>query len=164
MRFAIGLLLARVLLAACGSQRSGSGDGGALPNNGRDAKPAADAGLTPQDGGISADGGTRCSGPGDCSGGALCNSCTQRCEVVDGGACVQNVNCNILVAYCDSCVGRCRPVQPLCGSCSDDSQCGEGNRCLTMDGGARGCGRDCAALTCPLGYVCEAEPAGGRQC
>jgi hypothetical protein len=104
-----------------------------------------------------------CARDADCDGG-VCNSCNHTCETVDGGACVENVNCNILVAYCDPCVSRCKPIHDLCAACADDRQCGEENRCLAFDGGVRACGRDCSLFGCPTGYVCTTEAGGARQC
>lgn len=151
----IPLTLALLLSAACSS----SG-----PTGGADGGVGADGGAAAQDGGAIADGGAQaCTSSAQCDGG-VCNTCTHTCELTAGSTCQQDINCNILEAYCDACTGRCKPVAALCGACSEDRQCGADNKCLAGDGGVRGCGLDCSVTGCPVGYLCTTESGGGKQC
>ena len=81
-----------------------------------------------------------------------------------GATCTEDVNCNVLEAFCDRCTGRCKAAAGLCGTCGEDRECGLDNKCLSFTGGARGCGRDCMTGGCPTGYTCENEAGGARQC
>jgi hypothetical protein len=60
--------------------------------------------------------------------------------------------------------------QPVCSTCSSDSQCGTGDLCVTIGNqGATRCLQSCEA-GCPDGYTCSNEPvfsvdgASARQC
>jgi hypothetical protein len=162
-----------LLAVGCSSKAGtppGGGDGGAPADGG--ARCRSDAECAPRvcdlGSGACAER-PPCTTTADCADagtGVVCNTCNRTCERLDGGTCVTDVQCNILEGYCDPCTSRCKALQPLCGACTEDRQCGIdiGNKCLTFDGGARGCGRDCSVSGCPTGYVCQSEPSGGRQC
>jgi hypothetical protein len=66
----------------------------------------------------------------------------------------------------------CAPeVSSLCVPCTEDANCGAGgaNRCLSMGGATKFCGRDCGAgalmgTDCPLGYKCQDFGDSVLQC
>lgn len=158
-----GLLITIIL--GCTSQQQPSGGDGGTPVGGDGG------GVVVQP----------CTTDADCRGDGgdqrlVCNSCTGLCQVAEGQPCKQDVNCNLLSAWCDLCLGadpawgRCRTLAGLCGNCTSDNECGSNtlmkNKCMTGTGGAKFCGRDCsrAGQHCPLGYFCSDEGSGIKQC
>ena len=153
----LALLAVAVGLLACSSSSGTSAgrDGGVAE---RDGGVAADGGGVPDAGVVSA----RCTQDGQCDGG-VCNRCTMTCTARTS-TCQQDINCNVLEAFCDSCTNQCQNVRGLCGTCTEDRECGLDNKCVTFDGGARACARDCIVSGCPAGYVCANEAGGVKQC
>ena len=51
----------------------------------------------------------------------------------------------------------------FCATCEQDSDCGpQGNRCVTLTGGARVCSAECTAHeACPTGFECRAAASSG---
>jgi len=134
-----------VLLVACG----GSQEAADAPPSHTDAPPAT------------GQFGDACSEHGECVGGYCIEAvggvggvCTRECN----DDCPAEWTCR-QIDFGGNAVRVCVPDAPqLCLACADDTECGTGAACLTIDA-QRACGTQCTS-SCPTGYTCAADPGG----
>ena len=92
-------------------------------------------------------------------------SCAQICL---GDACPEGTTCKSVQSGPDV-VFLCMPdIDNLCGACTSDDECGDGNLCLPDASGQGRCGRAChSSKPCPSGFACAAVERAGdtvQQC
>lgn len=93
-----------------------------------------------------------CAEDGDCKTGSSCNLETKQCEKL---SCTDSsVDCGYR-EFCNSATGDCYDAgDQYCRFCNDDSECGEGNLCISHY-----CGVDCSrGQECPSGFECYGFP------
>ncbi|HWV37103.1 MAG TPA: Dickkopf N-terminal cysteine-rich domain-containing protein [Vulgatibacter sp.] len=94
-----------------------------------------------------------CRSDSHCPGGLKCNPFSGTC-VAEVPGCLRDADCGA-DQWCDVATRVCAPLQPFCGPCSRDEDCGTRNRCLRGEDGRRFCGKSCNnAVNCPGGSSC----------
>lgn len=175
-----GLAALTLLLAGC----EGQSTGGATATGGDDIDLSASAtggtGFANKDAGSTAaeDGtggpviknfsvniGLSCAGNIDCPGDVDCYGDRETPSAICTIACSDDSGCPAAFA-CKGPEGGDRACVPrtFCATCTEDAQCGDGGRCVTMSEG-KFCSRDCTKKTgCPRFAQCQEVDEGGLAC
>ncbi len=126
----------------------------------QDVDPEADVASADATGGF----GDPCRGNADCETGWCVEGvsgyvCTSQCLET----CPDGYDCRSVQSNGGDVIFLCLPrVQKVCTPCLEDFQC-NGGACLDIDGQSRCASRCETTDECPVGYACEADPAGAED-
>lgn len=107
----------------------------------------------------------RCTSNDDCDeAGAVC-TCEGTCVVPTGAACTEDRNCGV-PRWCNTCTGHCEEQGELCDPCTEFRGCRDGGACLPYASGGSFCGLGCLSdAGCGNGYRCvEVDGLATKQC